>query len=572
MNREFLINTVSKLLGVSSSEKEFAFQIFLDKTAASLGKNEALKYPGLGFFYFKESETEESEFVDSLLYVPIQNSSEMYEENFFLSFDVKKRNKSSLEFDPSVFSLSVDKSTLPFERDSSHNTDLSYHLLKKTIEERVEELISSALHIENFKILDTLFTEKNTIDDYSVKNDKDTFEIQEGSSYEEMIFSRMNFDELNDTIPVETRKEEPEAGFDIDNEIFEKTNNNKDINNLLSEKEIKDDSLPVAYELLEPEKTVSPDHEPLYMKNKKEDVNWAWNEELLDGSEEKENKADSIIADGSINADDDKHINLTALHDEDPFGELEKTLVEEIADTEIPAEEINVSPIADDPIIQQEPTIAKKEQEMADEQENIPTEENNPYPQDDSSQKRNILLICALILIAGVAVFIIFFNGFGLMKKNNSTQQKAKSDLAQGQAAVSKDSLQSNEKTVPVSPEADKSLPVKEKAGDLKSNAKTEDKTQKLKESKAGDLLREVKNDNKVGPNIFSDGGKFYVQVSSWKNLIKAEQEAKRLKAKGDDAFIVKAYIEQFKGTWYRVRVGSFKSREEAEAYSRKNR
>jgi cell division protein FtsN/nucleoid DNA-binding protein len=569
MNKEILVNTVSKLLGVSSSEKEFAFQIFLEKTADVLGKDEAIKYPGLGFFYFKETPEDKDAAVESLLYVPIRDGSEILEENFFLSFDVKRKSRNnSMDFDPSVFSLSIDKATIPFERDKERNTDISYHLLKKTIEERVEELISSASHIENFKILDTLFTENSVKEEFVPAEEKEIFDAPRDSSYEEMIFSRMNFDEAGD-IPQFEKSELEDMPETIPLPEAEQSIIGPDIVETVPFKEGSNET---------PQPDLS-DFDFIDMKDKKEDkedIDWAWAEKGEEESREEEKRAEKEISpavEEPVKTEVPEIITTASAEPaDDPFAELQKTIDQELIINEIPKENKISNETRDEaPAIQKESTIENGEQKMTENKENTPIEENNPYSEDDSNQKRNIILICAMVIIVLVAVYIIFFNGFGLIKKSAATPQQAKTEQPQNQPGETKDSLaaaadntQKASGFQPATKEAVKS--------DVKTPAKADEKYQKLKESSESTLLREMKNDNKVGSNIFTDGTKFYVQVSSWKNIAKAEQEAKKLKAKGQDAFIVKAYIEQFKGTWYRVRVGSFKTKAEAEAFSSKNR
>lgn len=568
MNKEILVNTVSKLLGVSSSEKEFAFQIFLEKTADVLGKDEALKYPDIGFFYFKETGEDKEASVESLLYVPIRDGSEILEENFFLSFDVKRKSRNNnMDFDPSVFSLSIDKATIPFERDKEHNADISYHLLKKTIEERVEELIASASHIENFKILDTLFTENSIKEEYVPTEAKEIFDTPRDTSYEEMIFSRMNFDEAGDTPQFEKSETEDKSEISALHEDEQS----------IIEPDIVE-TVPFNISSQETNPPDLSDFDFIDMKDKKEDkeeVDWSWAEKSDDtGEEEKTTEKDMPpVIEEPVKTDVPEIIDAHETEPkEDPFAELQKTIDEELKVNEIPKEnKISNETRNEVPVIQKESIIENGEQKMAENNENTPVEENNPYSDDDSNQKRNIILICAMVIIVLVAVYIIFFNGFGLMKKNANTPQQAKTDQVQNQPGETKDSLTTSANNV--QKPASGFQPVTQAAkSDAKVPSKADEKYQKLKESSESTLLREMKNDNKVGSNIFTDGSKFYVQVSSWKNIAKAEQEAKKLKAKGQDAFIVKAYIEQFKGTWYRVRVGSFKTKAEAEAFSSKNK
>lgn len=67
---------------------------------------------------------------------------------------------------------------------------------------------------------------------------------------------------------------------------------------------------------------------------------------------------------------------------------------------------------------------------------------------------------------------------------------------------------------------------------------------------------------------IFTDGKKYFFQVSSWRIKIKAESEVTKLKAEGHNAFISEGIVRG--KTWYRVRIGYFDSLEETEAYMKK--
>lgn len=58
--------------------------------------------------------------------------------------------------------------------------------------------------------------------------------------------------------------------------------------------------------------------------------------------------------------------------------------------------------------------------------------------------------------------------------------------------------------------------------------------------------------------------GKFTIQVSSWKQYNQAEAALAKLTAKDLDAYIQKAYFQETKETYYRIRTGTFDSYEEA--------
>ena len=590
MNKEILTNTVSRLLGVSSSEKEFAFQIFIEKTAEVLGINEAIKYDSLGFFYFKEEEPDANADMETLLFVPLKEETGLTDENYFLSFEVKKRNRPALDFDPSVFSLSIDKSTLPFESSAKSNADISYQLLKKTIEERVAELIEGAVKIENFNMLDSFNEGETRQDEIVFSEENDLIMVPEDSSYEEMIFNKMNLQDSGEaaaepelsaeTAPLETAPElediedivevsefkepeiaEPELAA-LEDEAVE-IEVNADVPMPEDAHTVMPEDIPAVIE--EPLVEDASNPEPEAPSGEKE---WEWSAGIIEDENEIPVNPEKEDIKTNIQEPLEENKEVTQPPTADPFAELEKVLEAD----EKPVNNMtgNASPEHNtDRAAARKTNNDIKEDEMSEEQDNNPVDDNNYNPYDDSNQKRNMILISALILIVLIAVYIIIFNGFGIMKKSTPPQQTTATEQTTVQPEVKTENL----------PQAQ---PLKGDEVGAKGQAKETDKMPVQKNAKApvqaktnnapaGSLIKDMKNETKVGINIFSDGGKFYVQVSSWKNMKKAEDEVKKLKAKGENAFMVKAYIEKFKGTWYRVRVGTFNTKEEAEAYSKKH-
>lgn len=72
-----------------------------------------------------------------------------------------------------------------------------------------------------------------------------------------------------------------------------------------------------------------------------------------------------------------------------------------------------------------------------------------------------------------------------------------------------------------------------------------------------------------VKGNIFREGDIYTVQVSSWREKNVADREVARLTRLGYPAYVQSAVIPG-RGKWYRVRVGEFKTLQEAEEYSNK--
>jgi len=79
--------------------------------------------------------------------------------------------------------------------------------------------------------------------------------------------------------------------------------------------------------------------------------------------------------------------------------------------------------------------------------------------------------------------------------------------------------------------------------------------------SKTKDIQTEKKNLASIKP---TPAGPLAVQVASTKDAVSAEALVKKLKQLGYAGFSIKAEIPN-KGTWYRVRVGPYRTRSEAE-------
>jgi outer membrane protein OmpA-like peptidoglycan-associated protein len=78
------------------------------------------------------------------------------------------------------------------------------------------------------------------------------------------------------------------------------------------------------------------------------------------------------------------------------------------------------------------------------------------------------------------------------------------------------------------------------------------------------ELKYNLGNERHVGNMIFTDGNLYCVQISSFRMRSRAENELQRLRAMGENAFIIEVNLPQLDGTWYRVRIGYFRTLNEA--------
>jgi cell division septation protein DedD/nucleoid DNA-binding protein len=73
-----------------------------------------------------------------------------------------------------------------------------------------------------------------------------------------------------------------------------------------------------------------------------------------------------------------------------------------------------------------------------------------------------------------------------------------------------------------------------------------------------------------VGNNIYKYDSYFVVQVAAFRSSSISENEAGKYRNKGYNSFVEAAEIPE-RGTWYRVRVGNFNNKEEAQIFANKN-
>jgi OOP family OmpA-OmpF porin len=73
-----------------------------------------------------------------------------------------------------------------------------------------------------------------------------------------------------------------------------------------------------------------------------------------------------------------------------------------------------------------------------------------------------------------------------------------------------------------------------------------------------------LRNERHAGNMIFTDGNLYCVQVASFRMRSRAEREMQRLRNMSENAYIVEANLPQLDGIWYRVRIGYFRTLNEA--------
>jgi cell division protein FtsN len=231
---------ISDVLGVSVSQKELSFEIFVDTVSEILADGITLKVPRVGFFQKRHTSIKSD--TGKIIFSPLPEDYSPNMRNLYLTIDTTEKHKNSLDFDSNIFSIGVGKPLLPLASDELPNTETSYAMLRKSIEERIRELIAESDQIPNFNIWDDYYKSPEEYDERTTDTDNlqtklgeltsdldfkeitipkgalhDFFDSpltdsrkDKGEKYEEEIqFGEIENDPLSEPI----NKQEPEFGF-----------------------------------------------------------------------------------------------------------------------------------------------------------------------------------------------------------------------------------------------------------------------------------------------------------------------------------------------------------------------
>ena len=161
---------VADVLGVSSSQKNLAFEIFIDKISEILLEGITIKVPRIGFFQLKAQSAKDGS--RPLIFSPLSEDFLKDARQLYLTIDVAPKTKNTAEFDSNIFSIGVGKPLLPLSTDDQPDTETSYAMLKKSIEERVKELLTESDQIPNFNIWDDYYKSPEKFENEAVDETK----------------------------------------------------------------------------------------------------------------------------------------------------------------------------------------------------------------------------------------------------------------------------------------------------------------------------------------------------------------------------------------------------------------
>lgn len=542
MNKEELINLISDKLSVKGPEEQLAFSIFVDKLSEMLNKNEAVRIKGTGVFQLKQfsipktdSNTGNKIFERkfSLIYSPMTEEFAQDSNTLFLKIDLPKLRISS-DFDDSVFSIGINKPMIPFTENMSGNldTETSYLLLRKSIEEKVEKILGETEKLENFDLWEDYINvkepdaeESGLLEENESVNEEDEseFESSETSSTEYLKEEIKNLEAIEEEQDEIADLREQENHVDMLNEIL-----SDDLDSILED--IDEDEPDENNNLVDEEKLTQ------------EDI-----KSLITEEPESEGLNDTVTPE-------------VDLLDDISFNDIEEK--PEKKKIELPEEDSSSA----GELVKQTVPVPPAEEEFG----KIPVIKKRKF----TFGKMLWFIIAGAVIVNAALVYFIFFSGNSSESEDENErikkEQISESDKEASDGKPSEDlgkySLSLNpQKSADEKIKQDSSLNPDDNLRNLNAPAENSEKTVNLK-----DIYQDLPEETRIpNTNIFYDGKRYNLQISSWKKMAIAETEVRKLREKGYNAFITKAYLEKFGGTWYRVKIGFFNSEKEASEYEK---
>lgn len=623
MDKNSLRKLISGKLGVSSSKKEFAFEVFLQKIGNALEVNETMKIPGIGFFQIKQEPLLKDERKISrggkkltkrtMFFSPFGEQESPDSSSLFLSFDVDIPQKDFTEFDENIFSIGIQKPIAPiFDEDENLSS------LQKSMEARIDEIISTSEKVNDFDFFENYInqiSEEKPADDEEANTEMSDEEIQklfgkpskkieeEINETEPLKIPEINFDEPEDEIVdkeeiVETEK--PAASevnpFDalddinlVEEEIKEEVKN--DIEETIKEeipeieieapsteektKTAKKKEMPSFESIFENDNDLinavlplpdSPDSKlDAEIEDEEDSVEWDWGDEL--NAEFQEDPEDERILPSPGEGEDEIDDGLTD-EEKNDYDNLTDNL----------DDDINEEEHADEPDL----ALAKKLSETYEQEKQKPEEKEESkkvvkktalksYDWKNQSYGKGFwILLGTFVLFTVFGLYYLLFWGGEKQKvpaaKTILDADTTSAKVDTSQQIIAKVDTSKNVDTAVVQKTETIKEPVKETVKEPIKVAAVE-----IPPAEEKTLYRKFTNEVRINNRIYSDGKRFMVQVSSFKSKGRAESDASRFQNMGHDAFIVEANLPQLGGIWYRVRIGYFNSQKDAENFIAKN-
>lgn len=560
MTKDELKKKFCGILNISYTAREKVFQEILKKISIKLDENNALEIDHLGIFVLREEPlTREERSISKsdfemtkkvIYFLPKRKAGIDDTEVSYLTFDLSSLDKTTSNYSDEIFSLSIDAPLLPVNKtDDIHS---SSSLESENLESKIDELINNSEIIQEFDFWSEVTT--YAADESEVADsDEGESELRELISQSKLVDSEEVLADKFDEDLESADEKFGEFGDDIIDQ--EELQNYSDDDTLIFDQgELKTD-IELDDLSAETESNINED--------------WNWGDEL-----KKEFQDEETIDAAEINKpeEDLTEVKEKKIDYEDPFEEVEKSISE--IDEHIEFDESDLIEEAgkhslDSNKSDDENVIVEKPLERK-------IKDYEPQVDKPSGLSFGPIFWILLSVIIFLGFFLIyFFYSEDDAKKADEVQRYSgtKPKMELGGEITPRDKMTGAEyyqDGIDSLEQFGEIYISQEQIGSAK--VETEQVTKSASGSlQLGELYRQIPNENQLSNLVFYDGSKYNVQMSSHKSSDAAEAVARKIRNLGYDAFIVETYLPALNGTWFRVRVGFFDSKEEAEKFRKDN-
>lgn len=230
MKLDELQKKIADVLGVSASQKELSFEIFVTEISAILLEHITLKVPRIGFFQLKNTPSKNG--IRPLIFSPLSEDFSQDTQNLYIKIDVAPKIKNTPEFDSNIFSIGVGKPLLPLSIDELPDIETSYAMLKKSIEERVKELLMESDQIPNFNIWDDYYKSPEEYEEESVDGTKSQlYELTSDLEFTDEIIPDKFPENISDNFNLSSSHSNQTSQLDYSNLLDEESKSKEETEN-----------------------------------------------------------------------------------------------------------------------------------------------------------------------------------------------------------------------------------------------------------------------------------------------------------------------------------------------------
>jgi len=605
MKKTDLVKLITKKAGISdSSAKEF-FDVFLRKIAEELELGESARFSNLGYFHFRRGEIkkqdsrkdkDEMNYLDLIIFSPSSQLNIKSHDN--VVFNVSDMHNSVQDSLDLHFSLSVGKPVLPQleGKELTRELDLSSDADYRQFENKASSLMANLHPDDSIKSEGEILL----VDIRSIDSDQFELELTEDAI-------RKNSEKKSDDSIHSSEKLKSRAS---------------DFGSILS-KQIEEKSVSKASAKSNPEGTRSDGAKWDFGKRYWESVpppkpdsenkaQFKEQEKLSEIKTEVQEMSDEVLGEGLFDLEDEESADINMNMDdfkipdeEDKMGKFERvrsirSSLQDITEDEFDTksdEFLNQDFDSDD--TETEEILEKFKNKIgnihpSDAKEKT-VEEENPVLKNNSEteiklnrserkkehlkyERKNtsssVLKILAVLIIVVGGLYLLFKENGNkeitevippVEKNNNTTYIERTYDVP---VSYPYDKKENGQEITGISLKKDEKLVPKK---DIPTNTITRETVNKEPEKKEQPVInttvdRTSNNPVLISSNIYSYGKYFVVQVSSFRSEQVAENTVAKYNSQGYNAFIETIDING--NDWYRVRVGNFKTLEEAQKFN----